>query len=111
MRPMRCLIAIGFQGMSKLISVLQNCRLRPSPPDSLHSNSGTWSRNASTAASFSGPDMPPSNRTSGMPCRRSRSAKCVRLSRWWTNTIFFSAGLCASSRSSAVSFAPAPLAR
>ena len=53
-RPMRCSMAIGFQGMSKLISVLQNCRLRPSPPDSVHSSTGTASRKASTAASFCG---------------------------------------------------------
>ena len=34
MRPMRCSIAIGFHGTSKLTSVLQNWMLRPSPPDS-----------------------------------------------------------------------------
>ena len=67
MRPMRCSIAIGFHGMSKLISVLQNCRLRPSPPDSLHSRIGTLSRNAATAASFSGPLIDPSNVANVMP--------------------------------------------
>ena len=64
---MRCSIAMGFHGMSKLISVLQNCMLRPSPPDSVHSSTGTRSRKAAMAASFWGPDMPPSNSANGDP--------------------------------------------
>ncbi len=55
MRPMRCSIAIGFQGTSKLIRVLQNWMLRPSPPDCVHSRTVAWSRNSAMAASFSGP--------------------------------------------------------
>jgi len=40
----RCSMAMGFHGISKLISVLQNWILRPSPPDSVHSRTGTRSR-------------------------------------------------------------------
>ncbi len=107
---MRCSIAIGFHGRSKFTSVLQNCRLRPSPPDSLHSSSVPDAAKAATAASFSGPDMLPSNSSGARPWRRSRSARWVMLSRWWTKTIFFSVGFCASSFSNASCLAPAATA-
>ena len=71
MRPMRCSIAIGFHGMSKLIRVLQNWMLRPSPPDSVHSSTGTRSRKSAIAASLSGPLSAPSKRAKAMPSRAS----------------------------------------
>ena len=77
MRPMRCSIAIGFHGTSKLISVLQNWMLRPSPPDSVHSSTGTRSRNSAMAASLSGPLRPPSKRAKAMPSRASRRGQVI----------------------------------
>jgi hypothetical protein len=46
---------------------LQNCRLSPSPADSLHSSTGNSVRKASAAASLAGPYMAPSNCAKGVP--------------------------------------------
>ena len=42
--------------------------LRPSPPDSVQSSTGTRSRKAAMAASLSGPLRPPSKRAKAKPC-------------------------------------------
>ena len=49
-RPRRCSICIGFHGRSILIITWQNCRLRPSPADSVDSSTGTSSRKAPITA-------------------------------------------------------------
>ena len=82
MRPTRCSIRIGFHGRSKLTRVLANCRLRPSPPDSVQSMTGSGiAERRDGGVLLGGRFRRPENVTNACPSLTSSCCRCSSVRR------------------------------